>query len=156
MAEPLLAGVSSVSMTARRRFLAGALLLVAGGSLAWLGFGWRTETGTDRGTLRYQRVLGRAVILTVDQDADGRPEGRYVYSWLRPADQPHARPTRYREDRNGDGTWDTWIREMGPNERGEEELQFLVDLTGDGEPDWKFKSLDVLSGYQVIVEARGF
>ena len=45
---------------------------------------------------------------------------------------------------------------MGKNKHGEEELEFQVDLTGDGEPDWKFKSLDALSGYQAIVEARGF
>jgi hypothetical protein len=143
-------------MTVRKKLVAGSLLLLAGAPLAWLGFGWRTVDDADRGILRYQRVLGRAVILAVDEDRDGRADGRYVFSWMRPADRPQARPLRYREDRNHDGIWDTWIREMGPNEHGENELQFLVDLTGDGEPDWKFKSLDVLSGYQAIVETRGF
>jgi hypothetical protein len=143
-------------MTAGRRLLVGSLLLLAGVPLVWVGFGWRTVDSPGHGIRRYQRVLGRAVLLTIDEDRDGRTDGRYVYSWLRPADRPHTRPLRYREDRNRDGVWDTWIRELGPNEDGNSELQFLVDLTGDGEPDWKFKSLDALSGYQAIVEARGY
>jgi hypothetical protein len=127
-----------------------------GATVAWVGFGWRTVEDSQRGALRYQRVLGRSVILTIDENLDGRADGRYVFSWLRPADRPHTRPLRYREDRNRDGVWDTWIREMGPNEHGENEMEFRVDLTGDGEPDWKFKSLDALSGYEAIVETRGF
>ena len=146
------------SMDARlpRRWGVRVGMVLGTAVLGWLLFGWTVDELAGQGRLRYQRVLGRSVLLTVDEDRDGRIDGRYVYSWFRPADRPHTRPVRFQEDRNRDGVWDVWVRETGKNKYGDDELEFRVDVTGDGVPDWTFRSLDVLSGYQVIVEARGY
>ena len=102
-------------MTGRRKVLAGSLLLLAGAPLVGLGFGWRTVDSSERGILRYQRILGREVILTIDENRDGRVDGRYVYSWLRPADEPAIGSNNmHKPERVGEHIGDRRTARVGP------------------------------------------
>ncbi len=60
------------------------------------------------------------------------------------------------EDRDFDGRWDTWTVNLGPNGIGKCIIEYKVDTSGDGKPDWTFTSADSVKAYQDIMEARGF
>jgi hypothetical protein len=138
-----------------RQLLAGAAIVGSMPLSYWL-FGWRAANLPSVGFVTYHRFLGRATVTTVDADRDGRIDGRYEYRWREPATAPGARPWRYAEDRDRDGRMDLWVTELGPNADGEPELRFDVDTDRDGEPDWSFRTLDSLSGYQAVAERRGW
>lgn len=62
------------------------------------------------------------------------------------------------QDWDGDGNWDTWLYRVGPDRQGECSVEYRVDLSGDGRPDWRFirRYGEYEQARSKIVTRRGF
>lgn len=125
------------------RSLAGVACFLA---LAWWLFGFTTHREGPFTTRLYRR-WGR--VTRIDMSAiDGRrtTHERILFKWSEPYER--GDPTtlcsailpEVWQDWNGDGKWDTWLFRAGPNAQGECSVEYRVDLTNDGKPDWRFFS----------------
>ena len=140
--------------------IAAGLLLTAAALVWWL-FGWSTEDNPALGVFRYHRFFARVTTVYLDSNRDGAPDARVIYSWR----QPYKGivdgycvgvGTEVAEDRDFDGRWDVWTRNLGPANTDGCLTEFNVDTTGDGDPDWTFRTTDSLQAYNDIVARRGF
>ena len=127
----------------RRLLPAAAVLAVA--ALAWWLFGFTTHREGPFTTRAYRR-FGR--VTRVDMSVADAPQfrTRFVYTWGEPYEQGDpvtscaAIQPEIWQDLNGDGNWDTWLYRVGPDRSGECSVEYRVDLTNDGKPDWRFIS----------------
>ena len=137
-------------------------LLVATVGVAWWLFGWSTEDNPALGVFRYQRFFARVTSVYLDSNRDGVPDAQVSYSWRDPYDGILVNGrcvgvgTGMAEDRDFDGRWDVWIENLGPADTKGCLIEFNVDTTGDGEPDWTFRTTDSRQAYNDIAARRGF
>lgn len=130
--------------------------------LAWWLFGvsvWRTgET-----TYVARRLLGRVTRIHV-LDRTFRERERVFFSWSEPfdvgdpiTDCAAIFPERW-QDVNHDGHWDTWLRRLGPDASGHCRVEYRVDTTLSGRPDWTFTLdySDYEEAHAAMVARRGF
>ncbi len=113
-------------------------------ALAWWLFGFRTyRYGGSTMTLR--RFFGRVTRIDSVIVSNGRryPE-RILFPWSDPytpgdpITECAAIFPQVWQDRNGDGRWDTWLRRVGPDSKSRCRIEYQVDTTLTGTPDWTF------------------
>lgn len=118
-----------------------ALAVLAAG-LAWWLFG---VSVSRTGELTYvaRRVFGRVTRIHV-LDGTFKERERFLFSWSEPFEvgDPITGcaaifPEQW-QDRNRDGRWDTWLRRIGPDGSGHCRVEYRVDTTLSGRPDWTF------------------
>jgi hypothetical protein len=140
------------------------LVTIAAIGIAWWLFGFSTYREGPFVTRMYRR-FGR--VTRIDLSAwNGQTitRERILYPWSEPYEPGDpitscaAIPPEVWQDWNSDGTWDTWLRRVGPDQRGDCSTEYQVDLTNDGRPDWKFISPYTGSeeARRQIVARRGF
>jgi hypothetical protein len=136
--------------------------VVAVAGCGWWLFGisiWRT----GQHTYISRRVLGRVTRIHV-LDSTLRERERLLFRLSEPfergdpvTDCAAIFPERWL-DMNGDGIWDTWLTRLGPDVSGHCRVEYRVDTTLDGAPDWTFARN--FSAYEeanaAIVARRGF
>ncbi|MEL7059530.1 MAG: hypothetical protein AAGN46_05840 [Acidobacteriota bacterium] len=140
--------------------LASGLIALVAALAGWWAFGWTAREHPDLGFIEESRWFGRVVRTTVDVDGDGRLDGeaRVPWSssvagevcWVLPGCTMWLR-----EDRDGDGRWDTWWHRSEAAGGG---LEISADLDGDGAADW-FRRVDGPDVQEVLAAlraARGF
>ncbi len=136
-------------------------VLVATSALAWWLFGWSTNDNPALGVFTYQRFFARVTTVYLDSNRDGDPDVRVSSSWPEPIDVEYYDHcvdlgTEMAEDRDFDGRWDVWTRNLGPTDTGGCLTEFNVDTSGDGKPDWRFQTTDSMQAYDDIAARRGF
>jgi hypothetical protein len=145
----------------RRTWLSIGVVVVLAASIWWL-FGVSIAR-TGQLTYVSRRVFGRVTrVHVLDHTLTERE--RFVFSWTEPFENgdPVTEcaaifPERWL-DMNGDGTWDTWLRRLGPDAAGHCRVEYRVDTTRDGEPDWMFARnlAEYDEAKAAIVARRGF
>ncbi len=118
----------------------GLAALLAGS--AWWLFGLSVSR-TGGSTYVARRLFGRVTRIHVLDDAF-RERERLLFSWSEPFEvgDPITEcasifPERWL-DMNGDGRWDTWLKRIGPDSSGRCRVEYRVDTTLTGQPDWTF------------------
>jgi hypothetical protein len=139
-------------------------MLLAG--LLWVWWTSRTivTDNSEIGVIRYERLLGRILKIEVDADRDGRPDAEVRFRWADKYDGtnyfydgPYCDDLgQHREDRDGDGRWDTWFRSVSGVGPGRCLYSFEADTTGDGRPDWRIRSRDAAAVFAELYDLRGF
>jgi hypothetical protein len=151
-------------MIVRRRahlWRAAALVALLLG-LAWWLFGvsvWRL----GKTTCVARRVFGRVTRIHV-LDETLKEREQILFSWSEPfeardpATDCAAIFPEHWLDANRDGRWDTWLRRIGPDASGHCRVEYRVDTTLSGKPDWTFtrNSDDYEAAHAAIVARRGF
>lgn len=138
--------------------------LLALGGVAWWLFGVSIHSNEVM-TLVLHRRFGR--VLRVDvlyATSRAQCRERLLYTWAEPfafgdpLTSCAALAPEAWQDRNCDGHWDTWTRRIGPDAQGRCQVEFEVDTTADGEPDWRFLSAfaDIDEAIERIEARRGF
>ncbi|HEX8169257.1 MAG TPA: hypothetical protein VF824_01815 [Thermoanaerobaculia bacterium] len=127
----------------RARVVAGGAILLA---LAWWLFGFTTYREGPFTTTLYRR-WGRVTRIDMSaNDARQITHERILFKWSDPYEPGDpttscaAIPSEVWQDRNRDGKWDTWLFRTSPNAHGDCSIEYRVDLTNDGHPDWQFTS----------------
>ena len=126
-----------------KRGALGAAAMLALAAIAWALFGWSTYT-SKAGTLVSHRFFGRITNVDIYLAGARTPVEHSVYSWSEPYAQGDpltscaAIPPARWQDRNHDGRWDTWLERTAPDVAGECGIEYRVDTTGRGVPDWTF------------------
>jgi hypothetical protein len=148
-------------MRSKFRVVLALAILLAITAVGWWLFGWSTEDNVALGVFTYQRFFARTTTVLLDSNRDGRPDARVSYSWNDPYEGIVdgvcvGSGTQMAEDRNFDGRWDVWTRNLGPASSQGCLIEFSVDTTGDGEADWSFRTTDSLQAYNDIAAKRGF
>lgn len=126
---------------------------------AWYLFRTTTDDNPALGIIRQHRFFGRVTRVSIDVNRDGTVNGEVLYHWSRPCEGLTVGPGyeyEYREDRNLDGAWDTWLVPVYEQDERTGILVFKADLDNDGKPDWEFKTDDSKDGYDQIMRRRGF
>jgi hypothetical protein len=126
------------------RWLIVVVVIIAVASATWWLFGWTTGI-TPEGPQTAHRFFGRVTRLDDTTKVNGRMvRERILYRWSAPFGRGEGwqscvviPPERW-QDRNNDGRWDTWLRRVGPDTRGECSVEYLVDTKGTGQPGWSF------------------
>ncbi len=146
-------------MRIQKRWMAiGAL---AGLGTAWWLFGCSVRR-SDNQVVILRRVFGRVTNVHI---FSGRAEReRILFPWSEPYEQADptsecaAIPPERWMDLNGDGRWDTWLRRVGPDDRGHCAVQYQVDTNLDAKPDWQFVLgfSDYEKGAAMMKARRGF
>lgn len=136
-------------------------VLFAVTAIGWWLFGWSSEDNPALGVFTYQRCFARTTTILLDSNRDGSPDARVSYSWSDPYDGVLdglcvGLGARMAEDRDFDGRWDVWTRNLGPAVAYGCLIEYRVDTTGDGEPDWSFRTTDSMQAYNDIAAKRGF
>jgi hypothetical protein len=121
---------------------------IVGATAFLLGTGWwlfgSSTHGSKLGRIVTHRFFGRTTSIDMYFPGSRKPVERLVYSWAEPFEQGDpitscaAIPPARWQDRNHDGQWDTWLLRTGPDDSGECGIEYRVDTTGRGEPDWTF------------------
>ena len=118
-----------------------AVTIAGAVSLAWWLFGFTNHREGPFET-RMVRRLGRVTRIDMSM-VNSTYRERIVFSWLEPYEQGDPTTScaailpEVWQDSNGDGTWDTWRYRVGPDASGECSVEYRVDLTKDGKPDWR-------------------
>jgi len=121
-----------------RRVLLLITLLVVAGALRWLLFGVCTHDNPSLGYVTARRWFGRSVTLENDSDRDGVVDSITKFTWAHPVglrDGVCGDPfwLWFREDRDLDHRWDTWVDRPDPSDPCR--LVVRADLDADGLPD---------------------
>jgi hypothetical protein len=151
-------------MISRKSLTIAGLVAIGAGVSWWLfGFSRIQFRGT---TMTSYRFFGRVTrIDSTGTGDDGKTQReRLVFTWSKPFRNRHwvtgceaIFPESW-EDRNGDGRWDTWIYRVGPDPRGECQVEYRVDTKNSGRPDWVFRLPDgeYKKANAMMIERRGF
>ncbi len=148
----------------RTRRLAKVLVLAVVVAGAWHLFGFTPYSSPEtKIRMVFHRSFGRVV--RVDMFAAGleTPMERHLFPLSNPyrRGDPITCAGRFPEtwqDRNRDGKWDTWLRNLEPGPDGRCRTEYPVDTLGSGKPDWVFvaASDDYHETREAIVARRGF
>jgi hypothetical protein len=129
-----------------RATLAATFVALALALVAWWLFGFSSTT-EDRIRVRRYRYFGRVTRIDIVVTKPGQTNHtRILYPWSEPWREGDpitscaAIPPEVLQDRNGDGTWDTWLYRVGPDSSGQCSVEYRIDLTNDGRADWRFVS----------------
>lgn len=147
--------------TRRLRLVAGIAGLLG---VAWWLFGFTTHRQGPF-TTRLHRHWGRVTRIDLSV-TDGRrtTRERVLFPWSEPYEPGDpvsscaAILPEVWQDWDGDGNWDTWLYRVGPDRQGECSVEYRVDLSGDGRPDWRFirRYGEYEQARSKIVTRRGF
>ncbi|MGV8039090.1 MAG: hypothetical protein AB2L07_03120 [Thermoanaerobaculaceae bacterium] len=124
-----------------RRLASAAVGIIAAAGAGWHFFGWYTEENPGVGRVTVLRRWGRVTVVRFDANRDGKADTEIRWPWRLPyqghVDGECGEPwwLRMREDRNLDGTWDTWIAR--PDTGKPCSVLIRADTNGDGRPDWE-------------------
>lgn len=150
-------------MTRGRALLVGAVAIVGAGAGWWL-FGFTTFR-RDNSQMTFRRFFGRVTRIDSSVAVDGKiRRDRILFPWSDPYVPGDPMTTcgaifpEVWQDRNGDGTWDTWLRRVGPDAAGDCKVEYRVDTKGTGQPDWMFVMAykDFKKADELMKARRGF
>jgi hypothetical protein len=113
-------------------------------AIAWWLFGFSTHRIVGS-KMTLHRFFGRVTRIDSEIPVEGKTiRERLLFSWSKPwvnfdplTDCAAIFPEVW-QDRNGDGKWDTWLRRVGPDAKGHCQVEYQVDTTLSGKPDWTF------------------
>ena len=138
----------------------GASVVLLGG--VWWLFGISVSR-VGPSTCVSRRFFGRVTRIHLF-DATFRERERLLFRWSEPfeigdpiTDCAAIFPERWL-DMNGDGRWDTWLMRLGPDASGHCRVEYRVDTTLSGAPDWTFvrEFSEYDDAHRAIVARRGF
>lgn len=148
----------------RTRRLTQVLVLAIVVAGAWHLFGFTPYSLPEtKARVVFHRSFGRVV--RVDRFAAGleTPVERHLFPLSNPyrRGDPITCAGRFPEtwqDRNRDGKWDTWLRNLDPGPDGQCRTEYSVDTLGSGKPDWVFvaDSDNYHETREAIVARRGY
>jgi hypothetical protein len=130
-------------MTAGKAVVLGVSTPALMGAVIWLLFGSSSQS-LELGRIVKHRSWGRTTSVDMYALGDAQPVDRLIFSWHEPAldgdlmTSCAAIPPVQWCDHNHDGRWDMWLYRTGPDASGECGVEYRVDTTGRGTPDWTF------------------
>lgn len=150
------------SRLARSRLTAAAVGSALILPILWLLFGFASKDASGS-RLVFHRFFGRVVRIDIYRSGAPSPTERHLFTWSQPYEQGDPASCaglvpEIWQDWNGDGKWDTWLRNIEPGPDGECRTQYQVDTLGTGKPDWTFVANygDSEQSREAIIAKRGF